>query len=106
MEKELFEKIRSQYCQEHSGVTVGKMMSSDAMLYNNNVFAFFSRKNKMVFKLGKSFDPVEQSFEVNVFNPFKKRGPLNGWFEVPITEKDQWWTLTETALELIKQETK
>lgn len=81
-------------------------MSSDAILYNNNVFAFFSRKNKMVFKLGKSFDPVEQAFEINVFNPFKKRGPLNGWFEVPITEKEQWWILTEKALELIKLETK
>ncbi|WP_165586790.1 hypothetical protein [Neotamlana sedimentorum] len=87
-----------------SSVKAGKMMSSEAITYMGKVFAFFSRKKKMVFKLGKDFDPDSFGIEIAVFNPFKNRTPLNGWFEVPFTEKEQWEPLTKKALTLLKSE--
>ena len=65
------------------------MMSSEAITYNDKVFAFFSYKKKMVFKPGTEFEPDQEGFEICVFNPFKNRSPLNSWFEVPFTEKDK-----------------
>jgi len=102
MEEQLFNEIRDQFCLKDPKIEKGKMMSSEAISYNGKVFAFFSRNRKMVFKLGKSFEPENLTIEINVFNPFKKRGPLNGWFEVPFTEKEHWKPLTQKALETIK----
>ena len=50
--KQYFEIIRSQFCSNYKDVTVGKMMSSEAIHYKGKVFAFFSTRQKMVFKLG------------------------------------------------------
>ena len=58
----------------------------------------------MVFKLGKDFIPDQYGIEISVFNPFKKRAPLYGWFEVPYTEKEQWEPLAKKALNLLKNE--
>lgn len=104
MEEKYFNEIRKQYTNNYDFVEVGKMMSSEAITYKDKVFAFFSRKQKMVFKLGKSFDPSEIDDEIQVFNPFKKRGPLNGWYEVTYSKKELWTPLTERAFNLIKQE--
>ena len=104
MEEQLFNEIRDQFCLSDSHIKPGKMMSSEAITYQEKVFAFFSRKQKMVFKLGKDFDPDALDFEIQVFNPFKKRGPLNGWFEVDYSRKDHWIPLTEQALQLVKSE--
>lgn len=101
MEEQYFNTIREEFCQQDSKIQTGKMMSSEAITYKGKVFAFFSRKKKMVFKLGKDFDPDKVGIEICVFNPFKKRAPLNGWFEVPFTEKEQWEPLTQKALSLI-----
>ncbi len=81
----------------------GKMMRSPAITYQKKVFAFLSQKNKMVFKLGKAFDPSQVEYEIRPFNPFKKRPPLKGWFEVGFTEKEHWLQLTQQALEVIEQ---
>lgn len=104
MEEIYFNEIRNQLCLRDLNITSGKMMSSEAITYKNKVFAFFSRKKKMVFKLGKNFDPHTYGIEIQVFNPFKKRGPLNGWFEVPFSEKEQWEPLAEKALKYLKSE--
>lgn len=103
MEEQLFNEIRDRFCAGDSKIESGKMMSSEAITYDGKVFAFFSRQQKMVFKLGKEFDPDNHGIEICVFNPFKNRGPLNGWFEVPYSEKDQWKSFTQKALALIKQ---
>jgi hypothetical protein len=104
MEENYFNKIRDQFCRTDPAIRAGKMMRSEAVTYKGKVFAFFSRKKKMVFKLGKSFDPVSSGIEIAVFNPFKKRAPLNGWFEVPYTDMEHWEALTNRALTLVKKE--
>lgn len=104
MEEALFNEIRFQICQNNNKVIAGKMMSSEAIVYKDKVFAFFSRKKKMVFKLGKEFDIASLDIEIKVFNPFKKRGPLNGWYEVPFAAKEHWEPLTQQAFNLIKTE--
>lgn len=104
MEEEHFNLIREQFCLIDPKIKAGKMMSSEAITFQGKVFAFFSRKKKMVFKLGKSFDPDGMDIEMAVFNPFKKRAPLYGWFEVPYTDSKHWDSLTDRALTLIKNE--
>lgn len=104
MEEQYFNEIRDQLGLKNQLVHPGKMMSSEAVQYDGKVFAFFSRKKKMVFKLGKAFDPDSAGIEINVFNPFKNRGPLNGWFEIPYSAKQHWIHFTEKALDLIKLE--
>lgn len=104
MEEQYFNEIREQFCLTDSQIKAGKMMSSEAITYQGKVFAFFSRKKKMVFKLGKSFDPDSTGIEITVFNPFKNRPPLNGWFEVPFSEKEQWEHLSKKALNVLKNE--
>ena len=88
MEESYFNEIRTAYSMQHHEVKSGKMMSSEAITYKEKVFAFFSRKKTMVFKLGKDFNPNEIADEIQVFNPFKKRGPLNGWYEEPYAKKE------------------
>ena len=104
MEEQLFNEIRNQFCLKDSKISAGKMMNSEAITYDGKVFAFFSRKKKMVFKLGKEFDPNQFGREICVFNPFKNRPPLNGWFEIPYTEKEHWIPFTEKALTYLKSE--
>ena len=104
MEEQLFNEIRDRFCLQDPDIKAGKMMHSEAITYRDKVFAFFSGKKKMVFKLGKGFDPDSLGIEIEVFNPFKNRGPLNGWFEVPFDEKEQWEFLAKKALTLLKNE--
>ncbi|MEW2920682.1 hypothetical protein AB1A65_04385 [Muricauda sp. ANG21] len=102
MEFEKFNEIRELFCMKYADVTEGKMMSSEAIHYKNKVFAFFSRKKKMVFKLGKGY-PIETAHvPLTEFSPFKTKKPLAGWYEVDFEHHDQWETLTQLALDLIQ----
>ena len=101
MEKELFNKIRARFCNEHGKVSKGKMMSSPAIHYNNKVFAFFSTKNKMVFKLGKNYPIKNLKIEVDVFSPFKTKKPLAGWYQLDFKYANEWENLSKLALDLI-----
>lgn len=102
-EAKLFEQIREKVTIEETGVEAGKMMSSPAITYHGKVFAFLSKTGTMVFKFGKEFNPADQDFEATPFNPFKNKGPLAGWFEVPYAENQLWESLTKEALTLFKQ---
>ncbi len=102
-QKALFEQIRAKLIQEERLVTSGKMMSTEAIKYDGNVFAFISKNGNMVFKFGKSFDPESQDFESIPFNPFKNKGPLAGWFEVSFSQHELWESLTLEALTAIKK---
>ena len=104
MEEQYFNEIRESFCLKGPEIEAGKMMSSEAITYKGKVFAFFSRKQKMVFKLGKTFDPDSAGIEICVFNPFTNRPPLHGWFEVPFTEKEQWIPFANKALQTLKSE--
>ncbi|MBO0320952.1 hypothetical protein J0X14_01485 [Muricauda sp. CAU 1633] len=102
MEFEKFSEIRQLFCMKYADVTEGKMMSSEAIHYKNKVFVFFSRKKKMVFKLGKGYPMETIQVPLAEFNPFKNKGPLAGWYEVDFEHHDQWETLTQLALNLIQ----
>ncbi|PWL39817.1 hypothetical protein DKG77_03015 [Flagellimonas aquimarina] len=102
MEFEKFKEIRELFCLKHPEVTEGKMMSSPAIHYKSKVFAFFSKKHKMVFKLGKDYHLEKQDFEFSEFNPFKTKKPLSGWYEVDFEYHEKWRELTKIALNQIK----
>ncbi|WP_020529390.1 hypothetical protein [Flexithrix dorotheae] len=98
--KALFEKITTDYSTKYPDVQPGKMMSSQAIKVKDKVFAFFSKNGDMVFRLGKDFDPdTSESKGIHVFNPFKNKGSLSGWFVVPEQEKRLWESYTHQALE-------
>ena len=100
---ELFEKIRTRLISEENYVSAGKMMSTEAIKYNGKVFAFISRNGNMVFKFGVEFNPDDHEFESVPFNPFKKKSPLAGWFEVSYSQYQFCDTLTKEALSIIKR---
>ena len=102
MEFEKFDEIRQKLCLQYPQVTEGKMMSSPAIHFNKKVFAFFSKKNKMVFKLGTDL-PSISGVELVEFNPFKNKGPLTGWYEVDYMNCAVWEELAELALLLAKK---
>ncbi|MEO9512929.1 MAG: hypothetical protein ABJN84_07700 [Flavobacteriaceae bacterium] len=102
MEFENFKEIREQFCLKHPEVTEGKMMSSPAIHYNNKVFAFFSRQNKMVFKLGKGFPEEKHHAQLRAFSPFKSKKPLTGWYEADFEGIEIWKELTSISLMKIK----
>jgi len=104
MEFEKFLKIRDKLCLQEAYVTEGKMMSSQAIHYKKKVFAFFSKKNKMVFKLGQQ-SPLEGiEVELSEFNPFKNKGPLKGWYEADFEQRRNWEHLALLALDQLKSE--
>ena len=104
MEEAQFNEIRMQIATRHPGVTPGKMMSSEAITYQGKVFAFFSKQKKMVFKLGKEYNPASGPCPMQVFNPFTKRAPLYGWFEVDYTHQSNWEPLDQQALQTLTTE--
>ena len=102
MEFEKFLEIRDKLCLQEAGVTEGKMMSSQAIHYKKKVFAFFSKKDKMVFKLGSPSAVEGIEVELMEFNPFKNKGPLKGWYEADFQYHESWGKLANIALEKIK----
>ncbi|MEP0004630.1 MAG: hypothetical protein ABJ387_04260 [Balneola sp.] len=102
-QKALFEQIRAKLIEKEELVATGKMMSTEAIKYDGNVFAFISKNGNMVFKFGKSFDPKSQDFDSIPFNPFKNKGPLAGWFEVSFSQHELWESLTLEALTATKK---
>lgn len=102
MEFENFKEIREQFCLKHPEVTEGKMMSSPAIHYKNKVFAFFSRQNKMVFKLGKDFPVEKHHAQLVEFSPFKSKKPLTGWYESDFEGFEIWNELTSISLRKIQ----
>ncbi len=106
MEFEKFANVREGFCLKYPEVTEGTMMGSPAIHYKNKVFAFYSRNDKMVFRLGKDY-PKNNSGEVlSEFNPFRNKGPLTGWFESGFEQRENWESLAEMALTQIQMENK
>ncbi len=48
----LFEQIRDKLIEKEKMVTTGKMMSTEAIKYDGNVFVFISKNGNMVFNFG------------------------------------------------------
>jgi hypothetical protein len=103
-EEELFYLIAEKMVADNNAVSLGKMMSSPGIKYENKVLAFF-HENDMIFKLGKGFDPNSVDLKAFKFlSPFKNKGPMKSWFQIPFSEKEKWEKLTELALENVKKD--
>ncbi len=76
------------------------MMSSPAIHYRDKVFAFFSTKQNMVFKLGKDYPMETLKVTTQEFSPFTNKKPLTGWYEVTYDDSEQWLPMSELALHL------
>lgn len=99
----LFNKILEALMSEFGGVKEGNMMRSRALTKEDKVFAFLSKKNHMVFKLGKTYHTNDD--EIVEFNPFKNKGPLKGWFQVPAEKSYLWKEFSLLALKKVNDET-
>lgn len=98
-----FDNLVVQIQQELPNTLPGNMMGSPALTTQSKVFCFFSKKHTMVFKLG-DIDSQTIHFQhhphpIAEFSPFKIKGPLKGWWEVPFVEKDLWKPLAKQAFE-------
>lgn len=94
-----FRTIAERLMLEKSDIALGRMMSSPALQYQGKVFAFFYN-NKMVFKLGRDFQPESLGIrEYSLLTPFKTRPPMVDWFEIPSTEQERWEELAKYALQ-------
>ena len=103
-EEKLFKFIAGKFESEYRNVSQGPMMSCPGIRYKNKVFAFYY-KDKMVFKLGKDFNPEQYGVtEYSLLNPFKNKAPMKAWFEIPFKESANWEKLTLFALNQIKKE--
>lgn len=102
--KEAYCKImRRKLCRVDRDIEVGKMMSSEAIVYNRKAYAFFSRQHRMVFKLGIEFHGINYEAEISPFNPFGKRKSLSGWYELTYKDRENWEALTREALKVMKK---
>ena len=98
-----FRSIAAQLARENSAITLGKMMSSPALHYQGNVFAFYDGK-QMAFRLGREFQPEAlHIYQYQVLAPFKTKPPMVGWFEIPFAEQHHWENLARAALQRLAE---
>jgi hypothetical protein len=94
-----FQAIAEKLAAESQAITVGKMMSSPGIRYDNKVFAFFYKEG-MVFRFGRGFDPATMGIhDYQLLSPFKTRPPLLDWFEISSAYMQQWEALARVALQ-------
>ena len=102
-EEQRFRSIAALLAREDSAITLGKMMSEPALQYQGKVFAFYYGK-KMVFRLGRDFQP--ELFDIqhySVLAPFKTRPPMVDWFEISFADERRWEELSRYALGLLTE---
>lgn len=97
-----FETIANELSSSQSGVSLGKMMSSPGLKFQDKVFAFY-HNNEMGFRLGPNFDPEKHGLKyAKPLSPFKTKPPLKGWFIIETPEQQSWNELANMALEYTK----
>ena len=100
-----FEGIAGRMIAAHEGVEEGRMMSCAAVAYRGKVFAFLGTKGKMVFRLGKGYDPDTSGLiDWSYLSPFKHKPPMRGWIIVQVAQNVRWSDLAEEALALMRSE--
>ncbi len=98
----LFKEIAEKILQKHEGTHMGKMMSAEGIQWNKKNFACYYQE-AMIFKLGKDFNPESYGLtDWHFLSPFKTKPPMKAWFVIGPKDKDQWWVLTELALQKMK----
>lgn len=102
--KDKFNSIAAKLSAENKYVSEGRMMSSPGIKYKNKVFAFYYNE-EMAFRLGKEYDPREDSIEkFSLLNPFKTKPPLTGWFVIAADYHAKWEKLSKKALKKLKSD--
>jgi len=100
-EEEYFQRIAEKLSKEHRLVKIGKMMSAPGISYNKKFFAFYYKK-EIALRLGKDFVPkVNGVKKWKYLNPFKKKGPMKNWYQLPYSEKKNWKKLTKQAMSFL-----
>ena len=103
-EEHCFRSIAALLASENSAITLGKMMSSPALHYQGKAFAFYDGK-KMVFRLGRDFQPESINIQhYRVLAPFKTKPPMVDWFEIPSADQHRWEELSRYALQLLREQ--
>lgn len=94
-----FQAIAQKLADESPSITIGKMMSSPGIRYENKVFAFYYHES-MVFRLGRGFDPARVGIvHYCLLAPFKTKPPLVDWFEIAATDMHRWEELARLAMQ-------
>ena len=103
-EEKYFHIISEKFSKEYSKVKIGKMMSAPGISYNKKFFAFYY-KQQIVLKLGTDFVPKDYGIKKWAYlNPFKKKGPMKNWYQLPYSEKKNWKKLTKQAMSFLVEE--
>jgi len=100
-EEELFNKISIKLSKEYRSVKIGKCMSAPGISYKKKFFAFYYKK-EITLRLGKDFVPKNHGIKKwKYLNPFKKKGPMKNWYQLPYSEKKNWKKLTKQAMSFL-----
>ena len=104
-EAKVFGEIVDLMSAAHADVEPGKMMSSEALKVGGKVFCFFRQGDEaMVFKLGKAAETERPELAGwQWLNPFKNRGPMKAWYQVPLAKKQHWQRLADEALDVVRE---
>ena len=104
-EESCYDEIVDAFVAAHADVEPGKMMSSEALTVNGKVFCFYAaRRDQMVFKLGKSADTERPELAGwQWLNPFKNKGPMKAWYQVPLADDGNWRVLANEALAVVRE---
>lgn len=83
------------------GIETGTMMSSPGLQFKGKNFMFMW-EHRMVFRLGRDFDPASEGIHhYELLNPFKTKPPLKDWF-VLTEQHEKWPLLAEIAYQKMK----
>ncbi len=100
-EEELFNKISVKLSKEYRSVKIGKCMSAPGISYKKKFFAFYYKK-EITLRLGKDFVPKNHGIKKwKYLNPFKNKGPMKNWFQLPYSEKKNWKKLTKQSMSFL-----
>ena len=103
-EEDYFHMIAEKLSKEYRLVKTGKMMSSPGISFKKKFFAFYYKK-EITLKLGKDFVPKEYGIKNwKYLNPFKKKGPMKNWYQLPYSEKKNWKKLSIQAMNFLSDE--
>lgn len=100
---QIFDSIVLEMSKEHP-VTEGTMMGSRGIQYKKKNFVFIWGSDKMVFRLGREFEPESEGIhEYELLNPFKNKPPLKDWF-VLRGNQAKWLELATAAFQFTQKE--
>lgn len=103
-EEEYFHIIAEKLSKEYRHAKIGKMMSAQGISYKKKFFAFYY-KNEITLRLSKDFVPKDHGIkEWKYLNPFKKKGRMKNWYQLPYSEKKNWKKLAVQAMNSLSEE--